>query len=157
MAGKEALLRLRSRLIARQDALRKSLRDDLGSYPPGSEVSGVGDDIDAAVDAANSEIGFQLVEIESRELGQIQHALERIAAGAYGRCEFCGGSIPVARLDALPYTNSCINCQRENEKSGNANAARPDPKSWARVAKEPIDEAESDEPVAHVELAMDLT
>jgi DnaK suppressor protein len=150
------MVRLRNRLVARKDALRKALRDDLGIYRPNNAVTGVGDDADAAVDAANSEIGFQLVEIESRELGQIEHALERINAGVYGRCEFCGGSIPVARLDALPYTNSCIACQRENEKSGNADAVKPDPKRWARVAAEPVDDVEADEPAAHNEFAVDL-
>ena len=67
---------------------------------------------------ANDEISSQLVEIESRELGQIEHALQRIVDGVYGRCEFCGGKIAEARLNALPYTNSCIDCQRENERFG---------------------------------------
>ena len=86
-------------------------------FPRVSAGSGVGDQVDAAVDAANEEISSQLVEIESRELGQIEHALERIAAGVYGRCEFCGGKISATRLNALPYANSCIDCQRENEQS----------------------------------------
>ena len=80
----------------------------------------VGDNVDAAVDTANDEICSQLVEIESRELGQIEHALQRIVEGVYGRCEFCGGKIAEARLNALPYTNSCIDCQRENERHGQA-------------------------------------
>ena len=41
----------------------------------------VGDNVDAAVDTANDEISSQLVEIESRELGQIEHALQRIVEG----------------------------------------------------------------------------
>ena len=73
---------------------------------------------------ANDEICSQLVEIESRELGQIEHALQRIAGGVYGRCEFCGGKIAEARLNALPYTNSCIDCQRENERAGQTRAPR---------------------------------
>ena len=75
MARKDALLRLTSRLIARRDALRKALNGDLDSFRKFSELSVVGDNVDAAVDSANDEICSQLVEIESRELGQIEHAL----------------------------------------------------------------------------------
>ena len=106
MARKDALLRLTSRLIARRDALRKALNGDLDSFRRFSELNAVGDNVDAAVDSANDEICSQLVEIESRELGQIEHALQRIGAGVYGRCEFCGGKISEARLNALPYTNT---------------------------------------------------
>jgi len=71
MARKDALIRLTSRLIARRDALRKALDGDLDSFRKFSELNSVGDNVDAAVDTANDEICSQLVEIESRELGQI--------------------------------------------------------------------------------------
>lgn len=35
-------------------------------------------------------------------LAQTEHALERIDAGGYGRCERCGGPIPKTRLTMLP-------------------------------------------------------
>ena len=38
--------------------------------------------------------------------------------GTYGKCAFCDSSIPLARLQALPYAMSCIQCQRELEKRG---------------------------------------
>ncbi len=75
MARKDALLRLTQRLMARRDALRKALNGDLDSFRKFSELNAVGDNVDAAVDCANDEICSQLVEIESRELGQIEHAL----------------------------------------------------------------------------------
>src|ERR1700730_13497751 len=114
MARKEALLRLHSRLVARRDALRKALNGDLDSLRELASLT-VGDQVDAAVDTANDEINSQLAEIESRELEQIERALQRIVKGVYGRCEFCGGKINEARLNALPYTKSCIDCQSENE------------------------------------------
>ena len=147
MARKDALLRLTSRLVARRDALRKAINGDLDSFQKFSAVAGVGDNVDAAVDSANDEISSQLVEIESRELGQIEHALQRIAAGVYGRCEFCGGKISEARLNALPYTNSCIDCQRENERRGHSRTLDPDSEWWARIDERPIGEGESDEPI----------
>ncbi len=124
MAKKDALLRLHARLVARRDALRKALAGDMDAYREYA-ANVVGDSVDAAVDTANDEISSQLVEIESRELGQIEHALERIVQGVYGRCEFCNGKIAEARLNALPYTNSCIDCQRTNGATATRTAARP--------------------------------
>ncbi|MGO9600247.1 MAG: TraR/DksA family transcriptional regulator [Isosphaeraceae bacterium] len=143
MARKDALLRLTTRLMARRDALRKAISGDLDSFRKFSAVS-VGDNVDAAVDSANDEISSQLVEIESRELGQIEHALQRIAAGVYGRCEFCSGKISEARLNALPYTNSCIDCQRENERMGQNRGLDGESQRWAKVFEKPTDEGEGD-------------
>jgi DnaK suppressor protein len=157
MARKDALLRLTSRLIARRDALRKALNGDLDSFRKFSELNAVGDNVDAAVDCANDEICSQLVEIESRELGQIEHALQRIAGGVYGRCEYCGGKIAEPRLNALPYTNSCIECQRENERTGNARGLEPESKRWAKVYDKPMDEGESDSKINLSDFEMDFS
>ena len=43
-------------------------------------------------------------------LAQVDEALDRIEAGAYGTCDECGKAIPVARLEALPYTKRCVDC-----------------------------------------------
>jgi DnaK suppressor protein len=156
MARKDALLRLTSRLIARRDALRKALNGDLDSFRRFSELNAVGDNVDAAVDSANDEICSQLVEIESRELGQIEHALQRIGAGVYGRCEFCATKISEARLNALPYTNTCIDCQRENERAGQSRALEPDSKRWAKVY-EKSEEGESDSKINLSDFEMDFS
>jgi DnaK suppressor protein len=48
---------------------------------------------------------------QTREhLAQIDSALVRIDAGAYGRCVTCGNNIPIARLDARPYSTECVIC-----------------------------------------------
>jgi DnaK suppressor protein len=46
------------------------------------------------------------------ELTEIDHALARIAAGTYGICARCGNRITVARLDARPTAELCIDCAR---------------------------------------------
>ena len=43
-------------------------------------------------------------------LSKAERALERIEAGTYGICESCGRSIPVERLDVLPYSTLCVEC-----------------------------------------------
>lgn len=44
------------------------------------------------------------------ELAQISRALKRIDDGEYLECARCGNDIGEARLEAIPYTDRCINC-----------------------------------------------
>lgn len=158
MARKDALLRLHARLVARRDALRKALNGDQDSFRELAALDIVGDNIDAAVDNANDEISSQLVEIESRELSQIEHALKRIVEGAYGRCEYCGGKIAEARLNALPYTNSCIECQRENERTGGMhfrNAAEN--ARWDKIYDKQNDDHDGDSDINLSDYEMDMS
>lgn len=117
MARKDALANLRAILVKRRDALRSALAGDLTLLKELRSES-PGDVIDAAYDSAQDEISSQLAEVESRELASIENALERMNDGTYGQCEVCGGRIPLARLDALPYATMCIGCQREMERTG---------------------------------------
>ena len=157
MARKDALLRLHSRLVARRDALRKALNGDMQSFRDLAALDVVGDSVDAAVDTANEEISSQLVEIESRELGQIEHALQRIVEGNYGRCEFCQEKIAEARLNALPYTNSCIDCQRENERSGHAFRPGFESPRWEKIYDKGLSDGDNDSPVNLSDFEMDLS
>ena len=43
-------------------------------------------------------------------LNQVEHALYLIKKKKYGICENCGVAIPVARLEALPYSTNCRDC-----------------------------------------------
>ena len=63
-------------------------------------------------------------------IGQHRKRLERMRNGQYGVCEGCSCSIPMARLNALPYATLCIECQRESERSGRGSSADSD---WGRV------------------------
>ena len=71
------------------------------------------DAADVAFEAGSDEMTSQLAELDSRELSQIDRALIRLKQGTYGLCEACQKKIPVGRLNALPYTTHCIECQRE--------------------------------------------
>ncbi len=129
MARKDAILSMRQILIMRRDALRTALAGDL-SLLKELRAQTAGDVVDAALDSAQDEISSQLAEVESRELASIENALERMREGQYGVCEGCGCSIPMARLNALPYATLCINCQREQEQFGGRGAGDAD---WGRV------------------------
>jgi DnaK suppressor protein len=157
LARKDALLRLHARLVARRDALRKALNGDLDGFREIAALDVVGDNVDAAVDNANDEISSQLVEIESRELSQIEHALQRIVDGQYGRCEFCNEKIAEARLNALPYTNSCIDCQRENERSGMSFRSGGEAPRWEKIRDKGFDDGDGDAKVNLSDYEMDLS
>ncbi len=122
MARKDALVNLRVILVKRRDALRTALAGDLSLLKELRSES-PGDVIDAAYDSAQDEISSQLAEVESRELANIENALERMKIGKYGQCEVCNGRIPMARLNALPYATMCIDCQRELERSGSGSGS----------------------------------
>jgi DnaK suppressor protein len=113
MARRDALLRLHKTLLARGVALRKALAGELADLR--LKTSETGDSADAAFDAGSEEIASQLAELEARELSQIERALVRMKQGTYGLCEHCQTKIPVARLNALPYSTTCVQCQREME------------------------------------------
>lgn len=117
MARKEAVEKMREVLIVRRDALRKALAGDLSALKDLREQSS-GDVVDFALDSAQDEISSQLAEVESRELSQIETALEKMRGGTYGKCEGCAENIPLVRIQALPYANYCIECQTELEKNG---------------------------------------
>lgn len=114
MARRDALLRLHKSLVARRTALRSVLAGELEDLRK-SRGNQSGDSADVAFDAGSEEIASQLAEIEARELAQIDRALRRLKQGTYGECEICQVKIPVARLNALPYSTTCIKCQREME------------------------------------------
>ena len=129
MTRKDSIMKMRDLLVTRRNALRKALAGDLSLLKQLREQSG-GDVVDAALDAAQDEISSQLAEVESRELANIDRALISIKNGTYGKCEICGGRIPVARLNALPYATNCIECQRASENAGAGGAYAGD---WSRV------------------------
>ncbi|MER6675724.1 TraR/DksA family transcriptional regulator [Streptomyces sp. NPDC000983] len=47
-----------------------------------------------------------------RVLKEIDDAFTRVEDGSYGVCRGCERTIPVERLEILPYTRFCVPCQR---------------------------------------------
>ena len=46
-------------------------------------------------------------------LAQVDQAMRAVEEGTYGTCQVCEDPIPVARLEALPYTARCVECASE--------------------------------------------
>lgn len=112
------------RLMGRRDALRRALAGDMSMLRSQNEES-VGDEIDAAIATEQAELRSQMASFESRELAQIEAALDKIKQGRYGRCESCDKAIAPMRLKALPYATECINCARSGERSGTDSTKHP--------------------------------
>jgi len=133
MARKDALLRLHKNLLVRRNELRKRLGLELEELAHTKHSSASGDAADAAFDASGEELASTLAELEAKELAQIERALRRLKAGTYGKCEGCGCTIPVARLNALPFSTFCVKCQREMERDGTWGVGGGET-DWGRIA-----------------------
>ncbi|MGH9174923.1 MAG: TraR/DksA family transcriptional regulator [Vicinamibacterales bacterium] len=55
-------------------------------------------------------ISFGL-EMQDR-VASIEEALQRMDDGAFGNCLRCGRAIPMERLEVLPFTSYCVDCQQ---------------------------------------------
>jgi len=123
VARKDALKRLYNQLVTQRAALRRSLSEEMGLT--GEAAAGSSDPVDAAYDDSERELNSQLAALEGRELVRIEAALTAMRDGRYGLCDGCAKPIPIARLQVLPYTSSCVECQRTVEgrrKAGHADA-----------------------------------
>jgi DnaK suppressor protein len=142
MARQDALLRLHKTLVARRADILKKLSTDLDNLRNGRTADTGGDTADVAFEAGSDEMASQLAEFDSRELSQLERALVRLKQGTYGVCEGCANKIPIGRLNALPYSTLCIECQREMEKYPDAWEDRRGAGAWEKVydAATPLEE-----------------
>ena len=90
-----------------------SLSDETGELNPGFDQHPG----DVATELFDRELEYTLRDGEQATLARIDRALGRIDAGTYGTCERCGKDIPVERLEARPWAELDIDCQREVERA----------------------------------------
>jgi DnaK suppressor protein len=107
---------------AHEDALRAKQRELIDSYQRdkaagnASPDDGIQDLADKAASAYSKELNFSLSDTERNLLMQIDEALNRVANGTYAVCTNCGAEIGEKRLQAVPWTPFCIDCQELQEK-----------------------------------------
>jgi DnaK suppressor protein len=94
----------RDELVAELGAVTTIERDPHASVSFGKRV---GDGTTEAVDRLNR-VGA------ARELRamltDVERALAKLEDGTYGLCDRCGRPIPVARLEARPWSSRCVDC-----------------------------------------------
>ena len=112
---KKRLEQFKKRLEDRQQELRRmvSSRQQDGR----NQGEDVAQDIaDKAASSYNKEFLFTQSTNERQMLGMVDSALARIREGSFGECISCGNEINAKRLEAVPWTRYCIECQEKLEK-----------------------------------------
>ena len=107
-------LKIKERLLGKRSELlnliqsSKSLERDVGDLTFSNEI-------DLASSLEGREMIFQLTSRDRNELRLIEDALFRINKGTYGACESCEKKISLKRLQIMPLTSLCIDCQEAAE------------------------------------------
>ncbi len=110
--------RYRGRLEAERDRLTDLIEEARQGLEEARQTES---SAERSPDPGNAEAGSMKFEYEKELsmqqnavdlLHKVERALIRIDKGEYGQCESCGTDIPIARLDALPYANLCVDCAR---------------------------------------------
>ena len=106
---------LRTRLLEQRTEMYDMYNQDIRAGQESAD-DGTEDIVDRANNHYNRELMFSLSDSERQRLLQIEDALRRMDEGAYGRCSNCGGPINPKRLEAVPWTRFCIDCQELVER-----------------------------------------
>jgi DnaK suppressor protein len=112
---KKKLEYFRKRLETRQQELRRTVSR--------TEQDGRTVDEDSAQDVADraassytKEFLFSQSNNDRQILAMVENALSRIREGSFGECIACGTEINAKRLEAVPWTRHCIECQEKLEQ-----------------------------------------
>jgi DnaK suppressor protein len=75
---------------------------------------------DEGTDTMEQEKAFLLASHDGRQLMEIDAALRRLyqEPDTFDRCERCGRPIATGRLELIPWTRLCIECQQQTEDGG---------------------------------------
>jgi DnaK suppressor protein len=71
---------------------------------------------DRAASSYTKEFLFHQSNNDRQILAMVDGALSRIREGSFGECISCGKEINAKRLDAVPWTRHCIECQEKLEQ-----------------------------------------
>ena len=112
---KKKLESFRKRLEERQQSLRKAVSrtEEDGRV---ADQDTAQDIADRAASSYTKEFLFSQSNNDRQLLQMVETALLRIREGAFGECVSCGNEINAKRLEAVPWTRYCIECQEKLEK-----------------------------------------
>jgi len=112
---KKFLTKMREQLGELKTKLLSEIDSEMRAEREGNKDEGM-DTYDLASEERDREINFILSDRERVKIKQIDDALDRLDEGTYGVCESCGLEIAEERLQAMPFTRLCRDCQQEQEK-----------------------------------------
>lgn len=105
----------RKKLEERQQQLRKNV-SRTAQDGRASDLDTAQDIADRAASSYNKEFLFHQSNSERQLLQMVEGALSRIHDGSFGQCISCGKDINPKRIEAVPWTRYCIECQEKLEK-----------------------------------------
>jgi len=107
--------RYRNKLLKKKEEIVNKISE---TYNESKEVeSGIAQDVvDKAESSYTKEFLLSLSNAEREQLLLIDEALKRIDKKELGICQRCGKDINKKRLDAVPWTSYCIDCQEIEEE-----------------------------------------
>ena len=73
---------------------------------------------ETATESFELEKRLALVHRIREQLAEVECALDKLEKGTYGLCDSCGKPIPLARLEAMPQANLCLDCKARHAKNG---------------------------------------
>lgn len=112
---KKKIETFKKRLEERQQSLRKTVSrtEEDGRI---ADQDSAQDIADRAASSYTKEFLFSQSNNERQLLGMVEAALARMREGTFGDCVSCGSEINAKRLEAVPWTRYCIECQEKLEK-----------------------------------------
>lgn len=118
----QTIRRFEQNLRRQQNQLERHL---ISTVEQGREqsTSEMPDVADQAVQSYQRELLFHQGTSGHRQLSLVKLAIERLHEGVFGECVVCGSTIGIKRLEAVPWTPFCIECQ---EKIENGELEDPD-------------------------------
>ena len=121
---KKKLETFKKRLETRQQELRRTVTRTQADGRNADEDTAAADIADRAASSYNKEFLFSQSNNERQLLQMVDGALARIREGSFGECISCGKEINPKRLEAVPWTRHCIECQEKLEKGQLEEASR---------------------------------
>jgi len=113
---KKKLETFKKRLETRQQELRRTVNRNQADGRIADEDTAAADIADRAASSYNKEFLFSQSNNERQLLMMVDGALARIREGSFGECISCGKEINSKRLEAVPWTRHCIECQEKLEQ-----------------------------------------
>jgi len=108
------------------NAFRRALenrRTELGAGGGNREALAIDtspEDLDRIQQASERDLAMRILEGNSSRLREVQAALRRMDAGAFGICVDCEENINPKRLAAVPWASYCIVCQEAVDREREA-------------------------------------
>lgn len=113
--AEDALQRSERRLRQREQELTQALASTV-EQALASNVDDAQDVADQAVAGYQKEMLFSQGTVRNAQLRMVRQALHRLSEGTYGDCVRCYQAIGPKRIEALPWTPYCIECQERIER-----------------------------------------